>query len=656
MPLNKGSPNMNQKKITYPIVQLLIFIMSSSTICAEPSAFFKDVQEIAHKKAEHFAQKRKINPDATECAAKDVATVAQAATNVGLNVRNKAVTEILQNIIKKYKIDKIFIDQILSAALTGVQHDQAQNLILADAQKTDPKEAKQASLQAIATYACTLATNVHPKIAEAAASKAAEIGSISQVLAKKIAAASATDAGIIIRTSGLLELINSITSKRVKKLVHDTTLPTALNTMIDEESMNHNFYLISISKKGRIWLRDEINDKWIPNTHKISDKLPHNTNELEASSEIISSIALNDRGFVWIVSKTGKILFQDGLSLDDDQIAIEGSAKQIVANNHNTVWMLSTDGILYYRTGISISKPEGERWEMIPHGKKVTLMNISWISLNDHNDLLALSDGKAYLREGTDSNPRGKDWTKLSERIITTEHIAISPKLREIVINNQRDIWALNIQNKIFFLKDPSENSDEETLWQQIPGATQTLLVAPDGLLWVLDTKSHLFTRTGITDENRQGTDWKYHLTAPAFTRLFLSSINLQNPLDEYNADKSRRENRRLQNNSINSLKKRVVMLEKGMNHAPRFQKAALKIRINRLKKLGRSRFLELKHKEKVSWLREFRQLKKENSGIIKTPKKSKTPKPPALKDGTYSMLKPSQPDERKYSIYTAKD
>lgn len=618
---------MNYKKIMAP--SLMLLFLNADLLPADGSAFFSESRKQAQQKTEELTEHSDINQDAAYHATIDAATVAQAATNVGININNQEFTEILYQVIKKYGIEYRHVQMIAKAAISAAQADSAQGFLIAQTSDIPTKEAKQLSQQTIAAYACLLAQGEHPKVAEAAACKVANIKSLPLLVAQRIAEASATDAGIIARTKGLAKLVLSITSQRVKKLLKNTKPLRQLTT----HKQDQPFHLISVSKKGRIFIRINQNGRWVPNE-----------NELEASCEVVQSLDINDRGCLWMVSKIGNITFQDGITIDDDKIAVEGSAKQIATNNNGVVWMVSTDGKLYYREGIRIGKEEGDRWVLVYHGSDFPAQKVSWLSLNDHNELVVIADGKAYVRKGTDQNPRGNGWLHVTDIFNdSNEDQPTTDALREIVINNQRDIWALNVGNKIFFRKGIDTKDLQEQPWLQIPGASQTLMLSPDETLWVIDTKSHLFKRTGCTAKTPQGTNWQYLMTAPAFARLFVSPCDPHNPLDEYKADQSRRERRRMEDTSIERLRKRITLLEKDFSKAPRgIQRKILKQRIYRLKELGRKRFDELRDKQRNAWLKEFELLKKGNPHIMKAIEKQKA-KANRPKAGTYSAIAPQR-------------
>lgn len=636
---------MKNTLFSYTTAALLIILPH---LQAEPSAFFKQASKNAQEQADHFSKRREINPDAAEYASHDVAMVAQAASNVGINVRNNDFKAIIWELVKTYNIETEFIEPLITGALKGIKPTSHSSLI-AQAKGIEQAIAKEASKQAIATYACALAAGAHPRLAQMAAAKAIKNRSISSVLAQKIAQACATDAGIIVRTKGLIDLVKSITTKHVKKMASQAATVNSTQACPYEKTTNEKFSLLSISNKGEVYVRLENDGKWVSDTH-----------ELEASCEILTSVAINDRGFIWMVSKTGGIFFQDGLGPDDERITLIGTAKQIAVNNNNTVWMLSTDGTLYYRAGITVEKPEGDRWELVSNGN-LTIKNISWISLNDHNDLVIIADGKAYLRKSTHKNPRGNGWTEISSVIKTDDGEFTTNRLKQIVINNQRDIWALSEKNKILFRNETSDKLVNGTSWQQIPGALHTLMVAPDGTLWGIDTKSHLFTRTNISDSNRQGTDWKYLMTAPTFAHLFISNYHLQDESGEYKADKSRREGNRSRNVTIERLKRRFAATEKELQKAHGYQKKALKKKALRLKKQLHDREAVITKRKQEAAQQEEEAIHNAKLQRKKTPKKQKphhvlpvtaslkpgsfsalTPAAPVLKPGTYSVLTPA--------------
>ncbi len=655
---------MNHKRPPYATIHALFILtllfLNATKIQAAPSAFFAAVRGKAKESALKMAEKKEVNPEEAQKAAKDAATVAQAAYNVGINTKDSDFINIIKDIVKQYGIEPEFIETGVRAALKGIRYEASHSEVIAQVAGIDAKSAKKAAQLAIATYAYALAAGAHPRTAKRAASHAIKtdktLGVTQTVIANNIAHAAAIDAGILSCDKALINLIKI--PKKIKKIIENEIVSA---TKPEREKVA----LISISAKGEISIYNETTIKWIADT-----------NELDATHETIQTLSINDRGMAWATTKTGKILFSDGITVDEDWKIVAGAAQQILVNNNNVVWMLSTDKTIYYRVGISMEKPEGRSWEMVPFDDTTPIRHASWIGLNNRNDLVAINNGKAYVRNETHRHPRGTSWTEVTPMVMSPESESSVGQLREIAINTQRDIWALNQDNKIFFRSGIEEKSSHNIPWTQIPGALRTLIVTPDGtkpqnIVYGIDTKSHLFARTGYSQEQRQGNDWLYLMTTDKFARLFISYTSLHNASEKYKADKSRRSGKRSLKNTTANIQKRIIALEKEASKSRGYQKTALTKKVSRLKKLVKNRHQAIEDKNTVEKLKIKEELKKKkdqektaqalkktkkalkknkllNKLLIKPELKKKTLTFSAISDGsglqpgTYSLIPPA--------------
>lgn len=269
---------------------------------------------------------------------------------------------------------------------------------------------------------------------------------------------------------------------------------------------NRNIY--SVGLDGTVRMRGGLDTKKQRRTPNFDSPYGITWIDVEAQPDnySIDQVNCGYKGKVWATNPEGQVFRRTEIDADHPEgtawtyVEAEFHARMVSVGDDGPVWAAADNSNVYRRVGISEADFEGIGWELVSENvlKQLSVGSCQVWGVNVWHEI--------YRRRGlTPENELGDTWE---------QH---DGQLMEISVGYGPVLWGVDEAHNAWFKQlgvvEDGKWPDEKDIgdhWIHVPGVNlKQLDFGKDGQVWGMGSHNTVYYREGISEEDRDGTNWK---------------------------------------------------------------------------------------------------------------------------------------------------